>query len=191
MEDLGAPSSPSEARPRGMGVKECQAIIDKNLSNPKVKVLIEKLEKSGCKIGSRFIRSVNCRGPRVYAGAYSRGHGIVLCGNHMAYEDYIVQAMIHELIHAYDDCRAANLDWSNRFHQSCSEIRANHLSGDCHMMRELLRGHLKIKGHEPECVKRRSIQSVAANHSREEANVAVESVWKTCYNDTAPWDKAP
>lgn len=30
--------------------------------------------------------------------------------------------VIHELIHAYDDCRAANLDWSNCAHHACTEV---------------------------------------------------------------------
>ena len=28
------------------------------------------------------------------------------------------------------------------------QIRAGHLSGDCHLMRELLRGYIKLQGHE-------------------------------------------
>lgn len=28
------------------------------------------------------------------------------------------------------------------------QIRAGHLSGDCHYKRELLRGYMKIRGHE-------------------------------------------
>jgi len=31
------------------------------------------------------------------------------------------------------------------------QIRAGHLSGDCHYKRELLRGHLKIRGQEQVC----------------------------------------
>lgn len=38
-------------------------------------------------------------------------------------------ALTHELIHAYDHCRAGNLDWSNLEHHACSEIRAATLSG--------------------------------------------------------------
>ena len=33
--------------------------------------------------------------------------------------------VIHELIHAYDDCRAANLDWANCAHHACSEVRVS------------------------------------------------------------------
>jgi inner membrane protease ATP23 len=102
----------------------------------------------------------------------------MVCSNHMSIQDEVNQVVIHELIHAYDDCRAANLDWANCAHHACSEvcvscdgnflvlrfifsfhkisfsfihvkqIRAGHLSGDCHYKRELLRGFMKIRGHE-------------------------------------------
>lgn len=97
----------------------------------------------------------------------------MVCSNHMTMQDDVNQVVIHELIHAYDDCRAANLDWSNCAHHACSEvgiprfrqvltmikpcflryclfvqIRAGHLSGDCHYKRELLRGYVRLRGHE-------------------------------------------
>jgi hypothetical protein len=40
--------------------------------------------------------------------------------------------LTHELVHAYDHCRAY-VDWSNCVHHACSEIRAANLSGDCSM----------------------------------------------------------
>jgi len=66
----------------------------------------------------------------------------------MRLQDEINQVIIHELIHAYDDCVTKNMNWRNCAHHACSEIRANHLSGDCHYKRELLRGFMKIRGHE-------------------------------------------
>ena len=30
---------------------------------------------------------------------------------------------MHELVHVYDHCRAANLDWNNCEHHACSEVR--------------------------------------------------------------------
>lgn len=39
--------------------------------------------------------------------------------------------MRHEMIHAYDHCRAKDLDWNSCRHHACSEIRAAVLSGDC------------------------------------------------------------
>nr|CAB3484898.1 unnamed protein product [Digitaria exilis] len=72
-------------------------------------------------------------------------------------------------------------------------IRANHLSGDCHYKRELLRGFMKIRGHEQDCVKRRALMSVKDNPycSEAAAKDAVEAVWHICYNDTRPFDRAP
>lgn len=32
-------------------------------------------------------------------------------------------ALTHELLHAYDHCRAANLNWTNCEHHACSEVR--------------------------------------------------------------------
>ncbi|KAK6928410.1 Peptidase M76, ATP23 [Dillenia turbinata] len=45
----------------------------------------------------------------------------MVCGNHMNLQDDVNQVIIHELIHAYDECRAANLNWSNRSHHACCE----------------------------------------------------------------------
>lgn len=40
----------------------------------------------------------------------------------MNIQDEVNQVVIHELIHAYDQCRAANLDWSNCAHHACAEV---------------------------------------------------------------------
>lgn len=47
----------------------------------------------------------------------------MVCSNHMTMQDDVNQVVIHELIHAFDDCRAANLDWANCAHHACSEVR--------------------------------------------------------------------
>ncbi|KAK9048277.1 hypothetical protein SSX86_032760 [Deinandra increscens subsp. villosa] len=136
----------SSATKGGMTVEECENMIQGSLRIPTVKFLREHLEKSGCSIAPNFIKAVNCN--QRMSGGYVRGEGIVVCSNHLTIQDEVNQVVIHELIHAYDDCRAANLDWTNCAHHACSEIRAGHLSGDCHYKRELLRGFVKIRGHE-------------------------------------------
>ncbi|XP_021596042.1 mitochondrial inner membrane protease ATP23 isoform X2 [Manihot esculenta] len=130
----------------GRTKEECQDMIQRSLRTPMVKFLKEHLEKAGCGVGDNFIKAVNC--DKEISGGYVRGEGIMVCSNHMNIQDEVNQVVIHELIHAYDDCRAANLDWANCAHHACSEIRAAHLSGDCHYKRELLRGYMKIRGHE-------------------------------------------
>lgn len=175
----------------GVTVKDCQKMIQKSLRSPMVKFLMENLEKSGCTIGDNFIKAVNCQ--QKVAGGYTRGGGIIVCSNHMNLQDEVDQVLIHELIHAYDDCTAKNLNWANCAHHACSEIRAGHLSGDCHFKRELLRGYMKLRGHEQDCVKRRVVKSVMTNPycSETAAKDAMEAVWDTCYNDTRPFDRAP
>ncbi|PQM34802.1 mitochondrial inner membrane protease ATP23 [Prunus yedoensis var. nudiflora] len=175
----------------GKTLEECQDMIQRSLRIPMVKFLLKHLEQAGCGIGDRFIKAVHC--DKQIAGGYARGEGILVCGNHMNIQDEVNQVVIHELIHAFDDCRAANLNWANCAHHACSEIRAGHLSGDCHYKRELLRGFVKIRGHEQDCVRRRVMKSVIANPycSEAAAKDAMEAVWDVCYNDTQPFDRAP
>ncbi|KAK1581748.1 hypothetical protein Q3G72_008688 [Acer saccharum] len=92
-------------------------MIQRSLRTPMVKFLKEHLEKSGCAIGDNFFKAVHCH--KKISGGYVRGGGIMVCSNHMN-----IQVVIHELIHAYGDCRAANLNWANCVHHACSEIRA-------------------------------------------------------------------
>nr|XP_025618775.1 mitochondrial inner membrane protease ATP23 homolog isoform X3 [Arachis hypogaea] len=141
------PSSPGGS----LGVKsvdEVQAMIQKSLQLPKVKFLRQRMAEAGCAVKDNFFRAVVCQGRKGMA-YFAPAHGIFVCSNHVTFQDEVNQLIIHELIHAYDDCRAVNLHWNNCAHQACSEIRAGHLSGDCHFMRELLRGHFKLRGHEP------------------------------------------
>ncbi|XP_028555991.1 mitochondrial inner membrane protease ATP23-like isoform X4 [Dendrobium catenatum] len=78
-------------------------------------------------------------------------------------------------------------------YSSRNGIRANHLSGDCHYKREMLRGFMKIRGHEQECVKRRALKSVKNNPycSEAAAKDAIAAVWDICYEDTSPFERAP
>ncbi|KAL1211495.1 Mitochondrial inner membrane protease ATP23 [Cardamine amara subsp. amara] len=194
MEDAAAPNSGSEFKPgprRGKSIEECQDMIHRSFRNPIVKFLMEQMDKSGCRVGDNFIKAVVCTGP--VAGGYTKGRGITVCSNYLTIQDEVNQVVIHELIHAYDECRAKNLDWTNCAHHACSEIRAGHLSGDCHFKRELLRGFIKLRGHEQECIKRRVLKSLRGNPycSEVAAKDAMEAVWDTCYNDTKPFDRAP
>jgi hypothetical protein len=47
---------------------------------------------------------------------------VVICSNHVMLQDEVDVALTHELLHAYDHCRAANLDWTNCEHHACSEV---------------------------------------------------------------------
>ena len=112
------------------------------------------------------------------------------------YREVVESTVIHELVHAFDQC-TAKINWKNLKHHACTEIRASNMSGECGMMIEWMRGNFKFGGHKKECVKRRSSLSVASNpflgspsNSREEkiimAREVVETVFDECYADTHP-----
>lgn len=115
--------------------------------------------------------------------------------------------VIHELIHAYDDCRgrlSPSSSHQDHFDTSayrksiaCSEIRAARLSGDCELLEEIKRGRLpplnpfKLKDHLASCVRRRAILSMNMNPlcpddpELNEATVLQE--WDSCFVDTQPF----
>lgn len=61
--------------------------------------------------------------------------------------------LVHELIHAYDFCRA-KIDFDNCAQHACTEVRAASLSGECGYLHELFRGHSNIANGHQICVKR-------------------------------------
>ncbi|KAK4386919.1 Mitochondrial inner membrane protease ATP23 [Sesamum angolense] len=190
----GAGNFSSAAQGGGMTVEECQNMIQRSLRTPMVKFLKEHLEKSGCSIGSNFIKAVNCE--EATAGGYVAGGGIVVCSNHLQLQDEVTQVVIHELIHAYDDCRAANLDWTNCAHHACSEDVTG--LSPLKLFRELLvlpnlQVLRPIEIPVMDCIRRRVMKSVTANPycSEAAAKDAMEAVWDVCYNDTKPFDRAP
>ena len=44
---------------------------------------------------------------------------VVICSNHLSAQEEVSHALVHELIHAYDHCRGADLDWTNCEHHAC------------------------------------------------------------------------
>lgn len=101
------------------------------------------------------------------------------------------RTVTHELLHAYDHCRA-ELDPLDCRHAACTEVRAANLSGDCDFGPEWARGGLRwtLRGHQPVCVRRRAEASLMSHVSCADAQGvrdAVDAVWEPCYKDTAPF----
>src|SRR3546814_79924 len=46
---------------------------------------------------------------------------IVMCENHLLNKDPFEHTLIHELVHAYDQCRV-KMEWMNCLHHACSEV---------------------------------------------------------------------
>jgi mitochondrial inner membrane protease ATP23 len=83
--------------------------------------------------------------------------------------------------------------FNNCIHLACTEIRAENLSGECNMMRELTQGRIKtFPGHGQECVKRRAGLSLQANPKcRENKEEYIDAAMERCFADTFPFDRHP
>ena len=103
------------------------------------------------------------------------------------------RGMAHELVHAFDDCRA-DMRQDDARHMACTEVRAANLSGDCDFGDELRRGgpRWRLAGLQRECVRKRAHQSLVMHAACEgwtpaAVTALVDDVFPVCYADTAPF----
>mmetsp|Transcript_25175 Transcript_25175/g.70384 ORF Transcript_25175/g.70384 Transcript_25175/m.70384 type:complete len:129 (-) Transcript_25175:1053-1439(-) len=85
-----------------------------------VKFMVEKLKEAGCHVDKDFSKVQYCDGN--VGGGFAPGTGVILCHNHISTQDEVNRTLTHELIHAYDHCRGASLDWTDCDHLACSEV---------------------------------------------------------------------
>ncbi|XP_020947566.1 mitochondrial inner membrane protease ATP23 homolog isoform X4 [Sus scrofa] len=161
--------------------------------NPYVKLLLDAMKHSGCAVSKeRHFSCEDCNG-NVSGGFDASVSQIVLCQNNIRNQAHMNRVVTHELIHAFDHCRA-HVDWfTNIRHLACSEVRAANLSGDCSLLNEIFRLHFGLKQHHQTCVRDRAILSILAvrNISREVAQKAVDEVFESCFNDHEPFGRIP
>ena len=68
-----------------------------------VKWMLDALEKSGCPFPKERVKCEEC--PMM--GAYDWvTKEILICGNHVRTEKDLINVLTHEMVHAFDDCRA-------------------------------------------------------------------------------------
>jgi inner membrane protease ATP23 len=131
---------------------------------------------------------------------------IYVCQQYMRNELHAHKTLVHELIHAVDQCRTQLDPLHNCLHVACTEVRAENLSGECSFWTELPRmiqgsgssdGTTggrggKFAGHGRECVRRRAILSVRGNpHCSANADRYVDAVLERCFADVFPFDRHP
>ncbi len=178
--------------------QKCMKRLESVLShNKKAQRLVDAIEKLGCSIPKGFFLCRPCEGAAISGGfAVSSGDGapykpqIIMCeDNKVAMErETFEHTLVHELVHAYDQCRA-KIEWKNCLHHACTEIRASSLSGECSLLHELYRGKTTIRGGQAECVERRATKSVAMNpNCKDVAKEAIKAAFVTCRADKAPFD---
>eukprot|EP00038_Savillea_parva_P003539 m.126985 g.126985 ORF g.126985 m.126985 type:complete len:198 (+) comp11203_c1_seq2:351-944(+) len=99
--------------------------------------MMKHMERIGCPVDvERHIVCEPCPKHMPINGVFDAGRNeIVLCENNLISERTTGDIITHELIHAYDKCRA-KVDFTNPEHLACTEIRAANLSGDCFMAKE-------------------------------------------------------
>ncbi|XP_060545945.1 mitochondrial inner membrane protease ATP23 homolog isoform X2 [Pantherophis guttatus] len=143
----------------------CQSMLKIALDSPQAKLLLEAMKNSGCAVtNNRHISCENCD-KHVGGGFDSSVSQIVLCQNNIHSQSQMNRVVAHELIHAFDHCRA-HVDWFNNIkHLACSET----------------------------CVKMKAVRSMLAvrNITKEMAEKAVDEVFESCFNDHEPFDRVP
>ncbi|XP_011406005.2 PREDICTED: mitochondrial inner membrane protease ATP23 homolog isoform X4 [Amphimedon queenslandica] len=173
--------------------KQCRDRMHKSLKSSYVRYMLNAMKEIGCEV--KVGRHLVCEpcGDRLLGGFDEDRNQIVLCENNIYSDDCMTNVLTHELIHAYDHCRA-HVDWKNLDHQACSEIRAANLSGECFFWKENF-ARLKFgwKKHQQKCVKERATQSILCvnNVTEKEARDAVEKVFDSCFKDTVPFERVP
>ncbi|XP_057180367.1 mitochondrial inner membrane protease ATP23 homolog [Triplophysa rosa] len=173
---------------------KCHIMLQFTLdTSPYAKLLLGAMRNSGCTVyKDRHFSCEDCDGT-VSGGFDAATSQIVLCQNNIHQQAHMNRVVTHELIHAFDHCRA-RVDWFSNFrHLACSEIRAANLSGDCSFINEISRFNFGLKEHHQECVRSRALRSILAVRkvSREEAERVVDEVFDSCFNDHAPFGRIP
>ncbi|ELV09224.1 Mitochondrial inner membrane protease ATP23 like protein [Tupaia chinensis] len=103
--------------------QKCQLMLVKTLStSPYVKLLLDAMKHSGCAVNKdRHFSCEDCNG-NVSGGFDASTSQIVLCQNNIRNQAHMNRVVTHELIHAFDHCRA-HVDWfTNVRHLACSEL---------------------------------------------------------------------
>lgn len=101
-------------------------------SHNHIKKVLNEIENLGCQLPADFFVCRTCdfemTGGFLLPGKDSKTYNpkIILCENKQIDKRMFQNTVLHELIHAYDICRA-KIDWNNCKHYACTEIRASSL----------------------------------------------------------------
>ncbi|XP_043934434.1 mitochondrial inner membrane protease ATP23 homolog [Protopterus annectens] len=102
---------------------KCQFMLKVAMdTSPYAKLLLDAMKNSGCTVyKDRHFSCEDCDGT-VSGGFDAATSQIVLCQNNIHQQSHMNRVVTHELIHAFDHCRA-HVDWFNNMkHLACSEV---------------------------------------------------------------------
>ncbi|XP_077991259.1 mitochondrial inner membrane protease ATP23 homolog [Glandiceps talaboti] len=180
----------------GTGHYKCLTRVSNAYVNPYVKLLLKAMKDKGCEaLQTRHFSCEQCSAV-VNGGFDPESSQIVLCQNNISSQADMDRVITHELVHAFDHCRA-KINWNDIRHLVCTEIRAANLSGECSFIMEHVgRFHRMQYGfskHQQTCIKDRATRSVLAvrDVTRAVVDKAMDEVFDTCFNDHEPFHKIP
>ncbi|KAK3579056.1 hypothetical protein CHS0354_029914 [Potamilus streckersoni] len=160
--------------------------------DPRIKLLMGALKSRGCPID--LGRHVSCEpcNFNVNGGYDPVKNQVVVCKNMSKTKNACCNVMAHELLHAFDACRA-KVDFSDLQHLACTEIRAANLN-HCYFLSAWETGIAypwNFKEKHRECVKNKAILSVilVRNLPAVKAREIVDKVFDKCYQDLEPFGR--
>lgn len=161
-------AAPSEAW------NKCEAMKNRAITQcSRVIFMLEAIHNLGCSVGTAPEKTfVSCtKLDETKAGGFQTQGGAdphIFLSEDIAVSlgpRQVEQTLVHELVHAFDQCRA-KVAWENLLHHACTEVRASALSGECDPGEEVNRGVMrKVAGQGEACVRRRAELSVAMQPS--------------------------
>lgn len=185
-----------------------RALLEKVLSfehsSPFVNMLLYAMADAGCAINPKtHIAIEQCNPNTEILGAFDPNNNqIVLCHNQFdkMYSNRgrklaMTHLLSHELIHAFDYCRA-NIDvYNDPQHLMCTEVRAAALSGQCMLKYRKVSASLSgLKDFHKQCVRDYARKSFVALHPEWSTSAVfslLQKVFPSCYNDHEPFDRLP
>lgn len=100
---------------------DCErAVIDVYNQSDEIRLLTGAMRKYGCDFNLlRHVSCEECQGCE--AGFDPDANQIIICQNKSINKNRLLTAMVHEMIHMFDYCRA-KFDYNNLEHLACSEV---------------------------------------------------------------------
>ncbi|XP_060566415.1 mitochondrial inner membrane protease ATP23 homolog [Ruditapes philippinarum] len=158
----------------------------------RVKMMMRALKAHGCPVDvNRHIYCEPCK-LKMSGGFDFFNNQVVVCQNVIKNRAACCNVLSHEMLHAFDHCRA-KLDISNIEHMACTEVRAANMF-HCTLVSAFANGEAKpwnYLNRHVNCVKRKAMTSimVVRNVTEQEASDAVDKVFNRCYNDLEPFGR--
>jgi hypothetical protein len=151
-----------------LSVSACQTAVDAAVKvNAKAKAILAEMKKLKCPDPSPICR--DCCGEEEklkYGGYFDLATKIVhICGNKYRTGTTIIESMVHEMVHALDDCKGTK--WNSCSERACAEIRAYDFGGTC-----ATGGSDRLPGESYRaCVERKAVSSVTSDPKCTEKDV--------------------